>query len=69
MKTFEVVLTKSYIVKISAEDETKAKEYSTFFTGNIQNLSSISDEQYYNFKIENIDCRMNEALDVTEFNE
>jgi hypothetical protein len=69
MKTFEVVLTKSYIVRINAENKTKAKEYSTFFTGDVQNLSSLNDEQYYNFKIENIDCKTNEALGVVELNE
>lgn len=41
MKTFEVILTKSYIVRIKAENEKKAKEYSELFTGDIQDVSSI----------------------------
>ena len=66
MKTFEVVLSKSYLVKIQAEDTFKAKEYSEFFTGDIQNISTRLDERNHNFKIESIDCKMNEAIDVNE---
>ena len=66
MKIFEVILTKSYIVRVHAENELKAKEYSIFFTGDVQNLSSKKDELFYNFKIEDIDCKINEALDAKE---
>jgi len=69
MKTFEVVLAKSYIVKIQAEDELKAKEFSEFFTNNIQNISTILDEIKHNFKIINIDCKVNEAIEVNELYE
>jgi len=69
MKTFEVVLTKSYIVKIQAEDENKAKEFSEFFTNDIQNVSSFQDEIDNNFKIEEIDCKINEAMEVIELYE
>lgn len=64
MKTFEVVLTKSYIVRIQAEDENKAMEFSEFFTNDIQNVSSFEDEINNNFKIEEIDCKINEAIEV-----
>jgi len=67
MKTYEVVLTKSYIVKIKAKDELQAREYSEFFTGDIQNISSDFDEKKYGFKIENIDCKINEAQEVNEY--
>ena len=66
MKTYKVVLTKSYIVKIKAEDENSAKEFSEFFTNDIQNISSVEDELKNNFKIEAIDCKINEAIDVKE---
>ncbi len=69
MKTFEVVLSKSYIVKIQAEDELKAKEFSEFFTNDIQNISTIIDEINHGFKIENIDCKVNEAVEVNELYE
>lgn len=66
MKTFEVVLTKSYIVRIKAENEKKAKEYSELFTGDIQDISSIDYRKKFNFEIEDIDCKMNEAFEAQE---
>jgi len=66
MKTFEVVLTKSYIVRIKAEDKEKAKEYSELFTGDIQDISSVDDRKKFVFEIEDIDCKVNEAFDVQE---
>ena len=66
MKTFEVLLTKSYIIKIKAEDEFKARHYAEFFTNDIQNISTLENEKEYKFKIQNIDCKMNEAFEVNE---
>lgn len=66
MRTYEVVLTKSYIVRIKAEDEKKAREYSEFFTGDIQNVSSGNDRKEFNFEIENIECKLNEAFETRE---
>jgi len=40
MKTFEVVLTKSYKVIIKAEDELKARDFTEFFTSDIKDISS-----------------------------
>ncbi len=50
MKTYEVVLTKSYIVKIKAEDEFKAKEYSEYFTNNIQKFQQLKMKKSINLK-------------------
>lgn len=66
MKTFEVVLIKSYIVKIRAENEKKAKEYSELFTGDIQDISSFDYRKKFNFQIEDIDCKLNESFEVQE---
>lgn len=66
MKTFNVILTKSYIVKIKAKDENSAKEFSEFYTNDIQNISSVEDQLKNNFKIINIDCKINEAIEATE---
>ncbi|MFW0858681.1 MAG: hypothetical protein AAGB97_00605 [Dehalococcoidia bacterium] len=66
MKTFEVVLTKSYIVRIKAESEKKAKEYSELFTGDIQDISSIDYRKKFNFEIEDINCKINESFEVQE---
>ncbi len=69
MKTFEVILTKSYIVKIQAENKNKAKELSEYFTNDVQNISTRLDEINHNFKIENIDCKVNDAIEINELYE
>jgi len=69
MNTYEVVLTKSYIVKIQALDKDSAKEFSQIFTGDIQNISTNSDETELNFKIEEIECKSNEVYEINELYE
>ena len=66
MKKFEVVLAKSYIVRIKAEDRKKAKEYSELFTGDIQDISSIDNRRKFNFEIEDVVCKLNQAFEVQE---
>jgi hypothetical protein len=66
MKTFEVVLTKSYVVTIKAENKGLAKEYSELFTGDIHDIASAKEKRDLNFKIEDIDCKINEGVDVVE---
>ena len=66
MKKYEVVLTKSYIVKIKAEDKKKAKEYSELFTSDIQDISSIDNRRKFNFEIEDVVCKLNQAFEVQE---
>lgn len=66
MKTFEVILTKSYIVKIKAENEQQAKRYTEFFTGNIQDISRKEDRQKFRFEIKQIECTFNEAFESKE---
>jgi hypothetical protein len=66
MKKFEVVLAKSYIVKIKAEDRKKAKEYSELFTGDIQDISSVDNRRKFNFEIEDVVCKLNQAFEVQE---
>ena len=69
MKTFEVVLSKSYIVKIKANNADLAKEFSQYYTSDIIDLSSKKDRNDKNFEIENIDCKVNEVFEVEENNE
>ncbi|HAW09206.1 MAG TPA: hypothetical protein DCW42_08620 [Bacteroidetes bacterium] len=64
METFEVGLTKSYLVRIKAENIEKAKEYSELFTSDIQDLSSIDDRAELKFEIEHIDCKINECFEI-----
>ena len=51
MKTFDVVLTKSYIIKIKAENEEKARRYSELFTGDIKDISTEKDRKLFLFEI------------------
>jgi len=66
MKTFEVILTKSYLVRIKAKNEYEAKRYAEFFTGDIQDISSEDHRKKFDFRIEKISCKMNEAFEVNE---
>jgi hypothetical protein len=66
MKTFDVVLTKSYIIKIKAENEEKARRYSELFTGDIKDISTEKDRKLFLFEIEDIDCKVNETFEVRE---
>jgi hypothetical protein len=64
MKTFKVTLTKSYIVKIKAENIENAKEFSEFFTGDISDISNDVDKSENNFEIIEIEPTINQVFDV-----
>lgn len=66
MRTFEVILTKSYLIKIKAENEDKAKEYAELFTGDIHDISTVEDRKKFKFEIEDIDCKINESFEAKE---
>ncbi len=59
MKTFEIILTKSCMVRIKVENEDKAKKFSELLTNDIQGISSKDDRKEYESKIEDIDCKFN----------
>lgn len=62
MKTFQVILTKSYVVTVNAENERQAKHAAEFYTGDIYDISSDKDKRIFNFSIEDIECKMNEGI-------
>ena len=64
MKTYQVVLTKSYTVTVKADTEQQAKHVAEFYTGDIEDISRIQDRKKYKFAIEKIDCKMNEGMEV-----
>lgn len=66
MKSFQVSLTKSYLVNINAENEEDAKRFAEFFTGDIGDLSNAEDRKENQFLIENIECTMNEVFETEE---
>ena len=66
MKTYQVVLTKSYVVTVNAETKEKAKRFAEFYTGDIQDISTDENRRKSNFSIEEIDSRINESLEAEE---
>jgi hypothetical protein len=66
MKTFEVVLTKSYLVKIKTENEIRAKEFVELFTSDVKDVSTKYNRKKLKFEITGIECMMNESFDVKE---
>ena len=66
MKTYQVTLTKAYMVTINASGEDQAKRLAEFYTGDIQDISTGQDRKEYNFSIEQIKCGLNEGFDVEE---
>jgi hypothetical protein len=61
MKTYEIILTKCYLVTIDANSKEEAMEFTTFFTGDVQDISNESAQEDFNFKIQKIKCTVNEA--------
>lgn len=66
MKSYQVVLTKSYLVIINADTEEQARRASEFYTSDIQDISSEEDRKLENFIIEEIESSVNEAIDCWE---
>jgi hypothetical protein len=66
LKKYKVVLTKSYIVTIQAENEEKARFLTEYFTSDISDLSIEKDRENHNFCFEDIDCKTNETYEVNE---
>lgn len=66
MRTYEVVLAKSYTVEIKADDAEKAKHFAEFYTNDIADISEEKDRKRFNFSIEKIECGVNESLGAEE---
>jgi hypothetical protein len=66
MKTYRVVLTKSYLVTVSANTKEQARRVCEFYTNDIQDISTIENREKEKFLIENIECTVNETFDCRE---
>jgi len=64
MKKYQVVLTKSYTVIVKANTKQQARHVVEFYTGDVKDISRIQDRKKYQFNIEDIDCKVNEGLEV-----
>jgi len=66
MKTYQVVLTKSYVITVYANTYEQARRVCEFYTSDIQDISSEEDRKLENFIIEDIECSINETFDCWE---
>lgn len=66
MKTFEILLTRSYKVEIDAKDEADALFNVEFFVGGERDLSQPKERSENGFRINQIEMTMNEAVDCIE---
>lgn len=66
MKTYKVILSKSYIVTVNSENEKQAKHIAEFYTNDIQDISTDDDRRIFNFSIEDIECGINESIESEE---
>ena len=66
MKTFDIVLTKSYIIRVKANNKEQAARVAELYTSDITDISTPKARKNFNFKIEDISCEVNEAFEVTE---
>lgn len=66
MKTFRVVLTRSYYVIVKTSSQEQAKHIAEFYTSHIKDISIDRDRKKFNFSIEEIECVMNEAFEAEE---
>jgi len=62
MKTYQVVLSKSYLVTVNAKTKEQARNVCEFYTNDIQDISTAENRENEKFLIENIECTVNEAL-------
>jgi hypothetical protein len=65
MKPYRILLTRSYLVTIKANNENEARSLVEFFTGNCKDESNSKEREKWNFSIENIELIENET-DVIE---
>ncbi|GEM_PF-741637 len=66
MRTYQVLLTKSYAVLVKARSAQKAKRIVEFYTGDIKDISTDKERKKYNFSIEEIKCGVNESFGIEE---
>lgn len=63
MKTYQVELTKSFLVTVRAKTKTKARRVCEFYTDNSRDISTLENRKKENFQIENIECTVNQTFD------
>ncbi|MGA9406663.1 MAG: hypothetical protein WBW71_05975 [Bacteroidota bacterium] len=60
-KAFKVLLNRSYVVDVLAENRDEAMQYVEFYIGNPTDISTESEREKHNFKVRNIEMSYNDA--------
>ncbi len=63
MNIYQIVLTKSFLVTVSAETQKDARRICEFYTSDIQDISTSENREKEKFQIENIECTVNDTFD------
>ena len=66
MKKYELLLTRSYIVTVYAQDKDKACKCAEFYLGDCPDLSRPKDRKDQKFKIKEIEMTFNETYEAKE---
>ena len=68
MKIYRVNLIRGYNILIETENEEKAKRLAEYFIGNPKDISNGREKADFNFRIDEIELTMNEAIEAEETN-
>lgn len=66
MKTYEVLLSRSYIVTIQARNEEEALRHCEFYIGGEKDISIPKEKEMVQFEIGKIEMMINDAFEVKE---
>lgn len=66
MKTYKVVLTRTYLVSIQAENEELAKRFSEYYLGDCPDLSDARERGEKKFSIKELEMVYNEGTEIIE---
>jgi hypothetical protein len=66
MKKYEVLLSRSYIVKIHANNEENARRFSELYLSVCTDLSEPHDQKENRFKIDEVEMTINNAFESKE---
>ena len=66
MKTYEVLLTRSYRIEIDARDEEDARFLTEFYIGGEKDLSNPREQTKRAFRINEIEMTVNESIESSQ---
>lgn len=66
MKTFQVGLSRIYVVTMNADNEESARRLAELFLSHCSDESTINERNEHNFSINNIEMVYNEAFEAKE---